>query len=92
MLPTDRKAIAALLLYAVAQFVLPIALFRGTLAIRDAVWIAGTVAPVAMGIAVLAWYLVGRSLHFVTVIAIWITLGVLGVVNHLLIAALDASC
>jgi hypothetical protein len=92
MLPSDKKAVGALLLYAVAQFLVPIALSRGTPAIRDALWIAGTIAPAAMGIAILAWYFLGRSMRRMTAVAIWIALGVLAALNHFIIAALDASC
>ena len=96
MLPSDKKAIVAFLLYAIAQFVVPIALFRGTLAIFNALLFFGTVAPIGMGLIILQWYAMtrsmGRSMHFVTVIAFWLGLACLALLNHWLIMLADNSC
>jgi len=92
MLPSDKKAILAFLIYAIAQLVVPIAAFRRTLAIKDALWFVGTIGPVMMGVIVLAWYVSARSMHFVTVIAFWLGLACLGLLNHWLMILIDATC
>jgi hypothetical protein len=92
MLASNKRAILAFVLYAIVQFVTPIALFRGTLLIKDALWLMGTVAPTIAGIVVLVWYVLTRSLHFVTVLAFWLGLACLGLVNLWLIRLIEATC
>jgi hypothetical protein len=92
MLPSDKKAVVVFLVYATAQLVVPIALFRGTLGIKDALWFVGTVAPVAMGMIVLAWFVVGRSMRLTTVMVFGLGLACLGLLNHWLIMLIEDSC
>ena len=61
MLSSDKKATVVFVVYAVVQLFAPIALFRGTLEIKDALWFVGTITPVVMGTIVLAWYVLARS-------------------------------
>jgi len=104
MSSSDKKAALVFLLYAVGQFVVPIALFRHTLAIFDALWFAGTIAPGAMAIAVSVWFLAGRepcrpsrpsssaSMHLVTLISFWLGLVGLATLNLWIIDEIQASC
>jgi len=91
-------------LYTVGQFAVPIVLFRQALAIIAALWVAGTIAPGVMAVAVSVWFLAGRepcrpsrssssaSMHLVALILFWLGLVGLAMLNLWIIGETQASC